>query len=68
MASSHCFGQALRDASHFGHDHEVKRGISESSPYVQCVFLASDWAIAAYVQSVRFRLLQLNVIHNQHPV
>lgn len=43
--------------SHLSYDEEVKRGILGSSPYVQCVYLASTPAIAVHVQCVRSRLL-----------
>ena len=52
--------------SHISHDREVKRGTYGSSPYAQCVYLASNQAIAACVQCVRSRLFRLNVVHGRH--
>ena len=54
--------------SHFSYHHEVKGGKFSSSPYAQCVYLASNQAIAACVQYVRSRLLRMNVVHKQHSV
>ena len=51
--------------SHSPYDHNTKRGGLGSSPYAQCVYLASTPAIATYVRYVRFYLLRSNVVYEQ---
>ena len=50
---------------HSPYNYNTKRGGLGSSPYAQCVYLASTPAIATYVRYVRFYLLRSNVVYEQ---
>ena len=50
---------------HTRYDYNTKKGGWGSNPYLQCGYLATTPAIAAYVQCVRSCLLQLNLVHKQ---
>ena len=51
--------------SHIRHDYWTGRGGSDSSLYAQCIYLASNQSIAAYVRYLQFFLLQVNIAHKE---